>query len=49
MMKANHVWLCSPKGVPQVLFFNEGEFLGKYAGKKDEEVYTAKIDEILNA
>ena len=39
----------SLKGVPQVLFFNDGEFLGKYAGKKDEEVYTAKIDEILNA
>ena len=37
----------SLKGVPQVLFFNEGEFLGKYAGKKDEEVYTDKIDEIL--
>ncbi|MBE6111806.1 MAG: thioredoxin family protein [Peptococcaceae bacterium] len=37
----------SLKGVPQVLFFNEGEFLGKYAGKKDEEVYTEKIDEIL--
>lgn len=39
----------SLKGVPQVLFFNDGEFLGKFAGKKDEEVYTAKIDEILNA
>lgn len=39
----------SLKGVPQVLFFNDGEFLGKFAGKKDEEVYTDKIEEILNA
>lgn len=39
----------SLKGVPQVLFFNDGEFLGKLAGKKEEDVYTAKIDEILNA
>ena len=39
----------SLKGVPQVLFFNDGEFLGKFAGKKDPEVYTDKIDEILNA
>lgn len=39
----------SLKGVPQVLFFNEGEFLGKFAGKKEEEVYTDKIEEILNA
>ena len=37
----------SLKGVPQVLFFNEGEFLGKFAGKKEEEDYTNKIDEIL--
>ena len=35
------------KGVPQVLFFANGEFQGKYAGDKDEEVYTDKIDEIL--
>ena len=37
----------SLKGVPQVLFFNDGEFVGKFAGKKEEEVYTDKIDEIL--
>ena len=37
----------SLKGVPQVLFFNEGEFLGKFDGKKEEEDYTNKIDEIL--
>ena len=38
----------SLKGVPQVLFFNDGEFLGKFAGKKDIEAYTDKIEEILN-
>lgn len=37
----------SLKGVPQVLFFNDGEFVGKFAGKKEEEDYTNKIDEIL--
>ena len=37
----------SLKGVPQVLFFNEGEFLGKFAGKKEEEEYIAKIEEII--
>ena len=37
----------SLKGVPQVLFFNEGEFLGKMAGKKDEQEYRDKIDSII--
>lgn len=37
----------SLKGVPQVLFFSDGEFVGKFAGKKEEEEYTAKIDEII--
>ncbi|MBQ2776711.1 MAG: thioredoxin family protein [Peptococcaceae bacterium] len=37
----------SLKGVPQVLFFNDGEFLGKFAGKKEEEEYIAKIEEII--
>ena len=35
------------KGVPQVLFFNDGEFLKKLAGKKEEDEYKAVIDEIL--
>ena len=35
------------KGVPQVLFFKDGEFAGKITGKKDEEEYTDKIDEII--
>lgn len=37
----------SLKGVPQVLFFNEGEFLGKMAGKKEEEEYKEKIASII--
>ena len=37
----------SLKGVPQVLFFDDGEFVGKLAGKKEDEAYTDKIDEIL--
>lgn len=37
----------SLKGVPQVLFFNDGEFLGKMAGEKDIEEYEAKIEEII--
>lgn len=37
----------SLKGVPQVLFFNDGEFLGKFAGKKEEEEYADKIAEII--
>lgn len=38
----------SLKGVPQILFFNEGEFLGKMAGKKEEQEYKDKIDSIIN-
>ena len=37
----------SLKGVPQVLFFNDGEFLGKMAGNKGEDAYRDKIEEIL--
>lgn len=35
------------KGVPQVLFFDDGELVGKIAGKQDEDAYTDKIDEII--
>ena len=38
----------SLKGVPQVLYFNDGEFLGKMAGKKEEQEYRDKIDSIIN-
>lgn len=37
----------SLKGVPQVLFFNEGEYVGKMSGEKEIEDYEAKIEEIL--
>ncbi len=36
------------KGVPQVLFFTNGEYKGKLAGEKTFEDYQAKIDELLN-
>lgn len=38
----------SLKGVPQVLFFNDGEFVGKLAGDHPIEEYEEKIDEIIN-
>ncbi|MDO4281864.1 MAG: thioredoxin family protein [Peptococcaceae bacterium] len=37
----------SLKGVPQVLFFNDGEYVGKLAGDKEIEEYEDKIDEII--
>ncbi len=37
----------SLKGVPQILFFNEGEYQGKMAGKVEEEAVEDKIAEIL--
>lgn len=37
----------SLKGVPQILFFNEGEYLGKLTGEVDEEDIQEKITEIL--
>lgn len=37
----------SLKGVPQVLFFSEGEYKGKMAGEKEEEEYRDKIAEII--
>ena len=37
----------SLKGVPQILFFNEGEYQGKLAGAVDEEKVEDKIAEVL--
>lgn len=37
----------SLKGVPQVLFFSEGEYKGKMAGEKEEEEYRDKIAELI--
>ena len=37
----------SLKGVPQVLFFNDGEYVGKLAGEKEIEDYEEKIKEII--
>lgn len=39
----------SLKGVPQILFFNEGEYQGKLAGNVEEEKIEDKIAEILGA
>lgn len=37
----------SLKGVPQVLFFNDGDFVGKMAGEKEIEEYEEKIESII--
>ena len=37
----------SLKGVPQILFFNMGEYQGKLAGKVEEETIEEKISEVL--
>lgn len=39
----------SLKGVPQILFFNEGEYQGKLAGVVDEEKVEDKIADVLKA
>jgi len=39
----------SLKGVPQILFFNEGEYKGKLAGLVDDEKIEDKIAEMLEA
>ncbi|AFM40595.1 thioredoxin domain-containing protein [Desulfosporosinus acidiphilus SJ4] len=39
----------SLKGVPQILFFSNGEYQGKLAGKVEEEDVEDKIAEVLNA
>ena len=38
----------SLKGVPQILFFHNGEYQGKLAGKVEEETVEEKIAEVLN-
>ena len=35
------------KGVPQALFFRDGEMLCRLAGKQDEDAYIDKIEELL--
>ena len=37
----------SLNGVPQVLFFKEGRYIGKMAGPQDVEDYLKKIEEII--
>ena len=37
----------SLKGVPQVLFFDDGELVDKLAGGKEEEDYIEKIESIV--
>lgn len=37
----------SLKGVPQTLFFQDGELVARIAGKQDEDKYIEKIDEII--
>ncbi|WP_407311431.1 thioredoxin family protein [Desulfosporosinus sp. SB140] len=39
----------SLKGVPQILFFNDGEYQGKLAGNVEEETLEEKIAEVLGA
>lgn len=36
------------KGVPQVMFFRDGEFTAKLAGEKDLEAYEKQIIQILD-
>jgi thioredoxin 1 len=38
----------SLKGVPQILFFNEGEYQGKMAGSVEDEQIEEKIAEVLD-
>jgi thioredoxin 1 len=35
------------KGVPQILFFNDGEYQGKLAGEVEDEQVEEKIAEVL--
>jgi len=39
----------SLKGVPQILFFNEGEYQGKLGGNVEDEQVEGKIAEILES
>jgi thioredoxin 1 len=37
------------KGVPQILFFKDGEYQGKLAGALDDETVSDKISEVLES
>lgn len=37
----------SLKGVPQVLYFSDGEYAGKLTGEKTTDEYADRIDEII--
>ncbi|MEG6617279.1 thioredoxin family protein [Peptococcaceae bacterium 1198_IL3148] len=39
----------SLKGVPQIVFFNDGQYQGKLAGEVEEDEVEEKIAEILGA
>jgi thioredoxin 1 len=39
----------SLKGVPQILFFKDGEYQGKMAGKVEEEDVEERIADVLNS
>lgn len=39
----------SLKGVPQILFFNFGEYQGKLSGKVEDEQIEEKISQVLKA
>ena len=39
----------SLKGVPQILFFKDGEYQGKLAGAVDDEKVSDKITEVLES
>ncbi|TGE39353.1 thioredoxin [Desulfosporosinus fructosivorans] len=39
----------SLKGVPQILFFKDGEYQGKLASKVEEEDVKEKITDVLNS
>ncbi|TGE39502.1 thioredoxin [Desulfosporosinus fructosivorans] len=39
----------SLKGVPQILFFKDGKYQGKLAGKVEDETVEEKIAEVLGA
>ncbi|MCF8038298.1 MAG: thioredoxin family protein [Desulfohalobiaceae bacterium] len=39
----------SLKGIPQILYFNDGDFRGKQVGKVDDDQIKEKIDSVLEA
>ena len=46
--KALYQWF-SLKGVPQILFFKNGEYQGKLAGAVEEEDVEERITDVLNS